>query len=497
MAVERAAERDEKLRALQDKLTAGVEQLVTGADWKRAVAFAARFRSRSFSNALLIAVQAAEAYEQERIPSPDPSYVAGYRQWQQLGRQVRAGSVGFQIVAPVTARMVSATPEDPGSWHRLRPGDKPSPGEVVRTRMVGVRPATVFPVAMTEGQTPISERPMPQLLRGQAPPGLYDGLVAAIQALGFTVVEVPDAAVIGGANGLTDFAARTVSIRTDMDDAARAKTAGHELGHCCFHDPTDGRSVTHRGIAEVEAESFALLLGAAHGLPTDDYTIPYVASWADSVPGTTPVEVVQATADKVCKTAAQVLARLDTAQVGDGTPQGLQRRGRGIEEVRDRAGRDADHVADAMPPTSTPTPTPTPTPMDPSSTKAGDRFLRDGRVWEAVRVTPAGAGGTSRLDGPTIHATIAREGGSLSDYTADIWSKSITNPASAYTRLELAVGDEPDVSPSTVTHGDALPNAGEAMAVTRQAHHRLDRVQHDGVAQAPGGALRPVPTPGR
>lgn len=497
MAVDRTAERDEKLRALQDKLIAGVEQLVTGEDWKRAVEFAARFRSRSFSNALLIAVQAAEAYEQGRIPSPDPSYVAGYRQWQQLGRQVRAGSVGFRIVAPVTVRMVSATPEDPGSWHRLRPGDKPSPGEVVRTRMVGVRPATVFPAAMTEGQTPIPERPMPQLLRGQAPPGLYDGLVAEMEALGFTVVEVPDAAVIGGANGLTDFAARTVSIRTDIDDSARAKTAGHELGHCCFHDPAEGRSVTHRGIAEVEAESFALLLGAAHGLPTDDYTIPYVASWADSVPGKTPVEVVQATADRVCKTAAQVLARLDTVQVGDGTPEGLLRRGRGVEEVCDRAVRDADRVADAIPPTPTPTPTRTRTPMDPWSTKVGDRFLRDGRVWEAVRVTPAGANGTSRLDGPTIHAKIVREDGGLSDHTSDIWSKSITNPASAYTRLELEVGHEADVAQSTVTRGDALPSAGEAMVVTTQAHHRLDRLQHDGVAQAPGGAPRPVPSPGR
>ena len=55
----------------------------------------------------------------------------------------------------------------------------------------------------------------------------------------------------------------------------------------------------HRGIAEVEAESVALMVGAAHGLDTDDYTVPYVSSWASSVPGKSPVEVVQSTAERV------------------------------------------------------------------------------------------------------------------------------------------------------------------------------------------------------
>ena len=83
----------------------------------------------------------------------------------------------------------------------------------------------------------------------------------------------------------------------------------------------------HRGIAEVEAESVALMVGAAHGLATEDYTIPYVASWASSVPGKTPVQVVQATAERVRNAAVTILDRLDTAQVGDGTPPGLGREG--------------------------------------------------------------------------------------------------------------------------------------------------------------------------
>lgn len=73
-------QREAKLDELHERLTSAVEQLVSGEDWRRALAFAARFRARSFSNTLLIWAQHAGAYEAGRVPDPMPSYVAGYRQ---------------------------------------------------------------------------------------------------------------------------------------------------------------------------------------------------------------------------------------------------------------------------------------------------------------------------------------------------------------------------------------------------------------------------------
>ncbi len=63
----------------------------------------------------------------------------------------------------------------------------------------------------------------------------------------------------------------------------------------------------------------ALMIGAAHGLDTTSYTVPYVSSWASSVPGADPVEVVQATAERVRTTSLRVLDQLDTAQVATAT----------------------------------------------------------------------------------------------------------------------------------------------------------------------------------
>ncbi|MFC5731671.1 MULTISPECIES: hypothetical protein [Nocardioides] len=81
----------------------------------------------------------------------------------------------------------------------------------------------------------------------------------------------------------------------------------------------------HRGITEVEAESIALMVGAAHGLDTSSFTVPYVSTWAASVPGKTPVEVVQSTAERVRTTALGVLEKLDTQKIGDGNPPSIDR----------------------------------------------------------------------------------------------------------------------------------------------------------------------------
>lgn len=326
------ASREAKLEALQEQLSESVAALVTGEDWKRALTFAAQFRGRSFGNSMLIAVQHFAAYNEGRVTDPTPTYVAGFHQWLSLGRSVEKGQHGYGILAPVTGRFASFTPTVPNSWRRLARNEKPMPGEYARSRMIGVKPTYVWDISQTTGD-PVPELPRPTLLQGQAPAGLWDGLADQITENGFELRLVSSAAAIGGANGLTDFISKEVSVRMDMEEAAQVKTLTHELGHVLLHAPPENALSTelaadatlHRGIAEVEAESIALMVGAAHGFDTSSYTVPYVSTWAASVPGKNPVEVVQSTAERVRKTALGILDKLDTVQLGDGSPPGLDR----------------------------------------------------------------------------------------------------------------------------------------------------------------------------
>jgi hypothetical protein len=321
---EARAARDAKLDALHERLTGAVEQIVSGEDWKRAFEFAARFRSRSFGNTLLIWSQHLDAFEKGLVPEPEPTYVAGYRQWQAIGRQVAKGQAGYQILAPITGRFASSTPQDAESWRRLGRFEKPKPGEVVRSRMVGAKPAYVWDVSQTTGD-PVPERPSPRLLEGQAPGGLWDGLAVLVEAEGYRVLRVEHEGMIQGANGLTDYSARTVAVRTNMDDAAQVKTLAHELAHVKLHGPDNPDAVRHHGIGEVEAESVALMIGAAHGMDTSSYTIPYVSGWGGTVKDKDPAEVVHATGERVRNAAGAILDGLDTVQVGAGDPPGLTR----------------------------------------------------------------------------------------------------------------------------------------------------------------------------
>jgi hypothetical protein len=264
--------RDGKLAELHERLTASVEALAAGDDWRQALEFAARFRARSFNNAILIWSQHGAAFDRGLVPTPSPSFVAGFRQWQTLDRRVLAGQKGYMIFAPVTARFASSAPIDQASWRKLGRNERPRAGEVVRSRRIGTRPAYVWDVSQTDG-APIPARPTPTLLTGEAPAGLWNGLAILIHEAKFSLLDASDATTIGGANGITNFESRTVSVRADMDAAARAKTLVHELAHIRMHEPDTGTTL-HRGIAEVEAESVALMVGAAHGMDTSGYTVP-------------------------------------------------------------------------------------------------------------------------------------------------------------------------------------------------------------------------------
>ncbi|MDR2254206.1 MAG: ssDNA-binding domain-containing protein [Bifidobacteriaceae bacterium] len=338
-------QREAKLEALHERLTSAVEGLVSGEDWGRAMVFAARFRSRSFGNTLLIHAQHAERFAAGSVTEPWPTYVAGFRQWESLGRSVDKGQRGYMIQAPVTARFASGSPSDANSWRKLGFKERPKPGEAVRSKIVNVKPAYVWDVCQTIGD-PVPERPGPELLEGRAPEGLWDGLAGQVLAEGFSVARVADASALGGANGMTDYLARVVSVRADMDDAAQVKTLAHELAHVKMHEPSDDGPARHRGIGEVEAESVAMMVAAAHGMPTDAYTVPYVSGWATTVKDKTPAEVVRTTGERVRSVALAILEALGTEQVGGGDPPGLDRarlaqargvRGSGLATAQARA----------------------------------------------------------------------------------------------------------------------------------------------------------------
>lgn len=151
------------------------------------------------NNVLLILCQA-----------PWATRVAGYRKWQEMGRQVRKGERGIAVLAPCTYKTGTDEHDAP---------EEAEPRKVLR----GFRVVHVFDVSQTDGE-PLPSLDAP-LLDGEAPAALWDGLAAQVAAAGFEL-ERGDC---GGANGRTDYLGRVVRVRVDVESAQATKTLAHDL----------------------------------------------------------------------------------------------------------------------------------------------------------------------------------------------------------------------------------------------------------------------------
>jgi DNA primase len=111
-----------------------------------------------------------------------------------------------------------------------------------------------------------------------------------------------------------------------------------------------------RGVREVEAESVAYLVTAAHGLAAADYTFPYVTGWASEVDRAEPERVVRETGSRVLAASRTVLAATQPEQVAAAGAELTVAAGLGTERTaaaREHAGATLA-LARAPEPTSSP-----------------------------------------------------------------------------------------------------------------------------------------------
>lgn len=291
-AADRVQALQAQLAALHAHLAEQVATLATGPAWRRWLNVASRFHSYSFPNTVLLLAQ-----------KPDATRVAGYRLWQQLGRQVNKGEKGLVILAPVTRRIDSGD----GGNDQSNPGDDAAAAE---RRLIGYRKTHVWDISQTSGD-PLPEPPRPALLAGQAPPGLWDAIARQCADAGYEVARKSLAAG-AGPNGYTDFITRQIVVRDDVDDAQAVKTLIHELSHAVLHSPASfdhAHTAGCRDTQEVEAESIAYLVCAARQLDTSEYTFAYVAGWAAQ---TGDIDAtLRRTGSRVLTTAHQILHRIE------------------------------------------------------------------------------------------------------------------------------------------------------------------------------------------
>jgi hypothetical protein len=258
-AIERGRRRDRRVREAVELLDTGVEKVLDGEQFKRYLAFSARFHSYSASNCLLIMLQ-----------RPNATRVAGYRKWRGLGRQVRRGEEGLKILAPI----FRAVEDEEG-------GEK-------RRVLCSFKVVNVFDVSQTDpvpGAEPLPEKPRPKALRGDSDAARVLGraLLALCESEGVPVLE-DDAqldTLSPGANGVCLLREKRILLRSTLSSDGRAKTLAHELAHHLLHRDAEATEAD-RPTLEAEAEGTAYAVLSYFGVDASGYSFAYVARWVES-----------------------------------------------------------------------------------------------------------------------------------------------------------------------------------------------------------------------
>lgn len=302
-----AAQREAADQARRDQITRMHDQLAERMkafderdSWQAWLRFSRNFHRYSMNNSMWIWIQA-----------PEATLVAGYRAWQAKGHQVRKGEKAIKVMAPILRKV-------PLLDSAGNPVLDANGNERLVRQLVGVKLASVFDVSQVDPAPP--PRPEATLLKGQAPPGLWDSLIEFAAKEGFNVERGP----CGRANGFIDFEGHFIRVRDDIDELAQTKTLVHEIGHGLTMGPAERLTYAQRGcrgIREVEAESIAYVVLQAHDVDSSGYTFNYVAGWATQAAGGDSAkidQVIHATGEKVIAAAHRILAHTQPDATAEG-----------------------------------------------------------------------------------------------------------------------------------------------------------------------------------
>ena len=274
-----ASDRQAEAEALHASIAEQVQQLADSDQWRAFLEFARSFHNYSLNNLLLILAQ-----------NPHATQVAGFRQWQAKGRQVRKGEKSIKIFGYREKKTETAADE-------AADNDK----HVIRYFPT----LSVFDVAQTDpidGADPLPRDPA-QRLTGDQDHGVIAPLTTHLESQGWAIKREP----LTPASGYTDPETRRVVLAESISVEQAAKTLIHETAHIELHHIDSLEEYRQpRGRMEVEAESVAYVVAGLCGFDTSAYSIGYIAGWSGE-----DVTVIRDSAASVLAAVNNILGTID------------------------------------------------------------------------------------------------------------------------------------------------------------------------------------------
>lgn len=277
-------------RRAQDREYArqAVEQLRSSDGWNAWLTARASFRNYSVGNQLLIA-----------MARPTATRVAGFRAWLKLGYSVQ--------------RRPDDVPE--GAWAiRIWAPCPPSRKQLERWQQnggdPGDRPRTFFRLVLVFAQDQVQPMPPPAVPVPLEPPtrdidgeDLAPMLPRLIELASDLEVGVRFDDLPGRMHGCYEIKTQRITIDAGLSANQQVKTFCHELAHAIVRldrHPEDPE--LDYASEELVAESVAFTCVRSLGIAAEEYSIPYLTSWASD----SDLEVLERTAGLIDRLAGRI-----------------------------------------------------------------------------------------------------------------------------------------------------------------------------------------------
>ena len=217
--IESREKQADQLKAVTDQLEKGVMEVFQSDKYKQFLDTMAKFPRYSVNNSLLIMMQ-----------KPDAQLCQSYTGWKEMGRYVKKGEKGLNILAPAPYKIEREQTKLDEKGRAVLDADGEPVKEKVEVTIRAFKVVKTFDVSQTDGKE------LPSIGVNELV-GSIDGYPKLLKALQeISPVPISFEQIDGGAKGYYHQQDKRIAIQGGMSEVQTIKTVLHEMAHQKLHD---------------------------------------------------------------------------------------------------------------------------------------------------------------------------------------------------------------------------------------------------------------------
>ncbi|MBQ7411182.1 MAG: DUF1738 domain-containing protein [Clostridia bacterium] len=267
-----------KTKELYKKIVDGIQNIIDSGEYQKFLKFSKYFRNYSFNNIILIFSQ-----------MEDATYVAGFKAWQTMGRKIKKGERGIQIMYPLKRKHIVKIK---GQESLLDKNEENVNEKTVE--YLTYRPTYVYDISQTTGN---------EILVGMKRLETNNKSEFFEFLKNYSKYPVLEKSISRNSFGYWSPTNQHIVLEKTLSIDDKVSTLLHELTHALYDD-FDYKE--NRDLSEIFVESVAYIVADFFDLDTSMCSFDYITKWSNG-----DLKPILELGNKVQKTANDFINKLE------------------------------------------------------------------------------------------------------------------------------------------------------------------------------------------